>query len=45
MLAHVAGVPLEEALPALGGAGTALLVARAWVALHFRDRRGPADDQ
>jgi hypothetical protein len=34
MIAHVAGVPLEELLlPVLAsGAGTGLLLARAWVA-------------
>jgi hypothetical protein len=34
MIAHVAGVPLEELLPLAlaSGGGTALLVARTWVA-------------
>ena len=41
MIAHVAGVPLEEALPALAGAGTSLLVARAWLTLQLRRRREP----
>ena len=41
MTAHVAGLPLEEALPALAGAGATLVVARAWLALHLRRRRGP----
>ena len=40
MIAHVAGVPLEEALPALGGVSAALLAARAWVAVHLRRHRG-----
>ena len=40
MIAHVAGVPAEEVVPALAGAGTCLLAARAWVTLHLR-RRGP----
>lgn len=38
-LAHIAGLPLEEALPALAGAGASLLVARAWLELRFRDRK------
>ena len=32
MIAHVAGLPLEEVvLPLLGGAGAGLLLARRWV--------------
>ena len=42
MIAHVAGIPLEEIAPALGGAGTALLAARAWVALRVHRRQGPS---
>jgi hypothetical protein len=42
MIAHVAGVPVEELLPLVlaSGAGTGLLLARAWVAsrLPFRPR-------
>ena len=41
MIAHVAGVPAEELLPSAAGAGGALLLARAWLALHFRRRREP----
>jgi hypothetical protein len=37
--AHVAGVPVEELLPAVGSAGTALVLARAWVWMHLRRRR------
>jgi hypothetical protein len=36
VLAHVAGVPLEELLPSLAGAGGGLLVVRAWVAMRLR---------
>jgi hypothetical protein len=36
--AHVAGMPVEELLPSLAGAGTGLLFVRAWIALRFRDR-------
>ena len=39
MIAHVAGVPVEEALLPLSGAGVWLLLARGWVAAHLR-RRG-----
>ena len=40
-LGHIAGVPVEEFLPALGTTGASLLLARAWLALRFRreDRR------
>lgn len=38
MTAHVAGVPVEELLPLLGGTGTALVLARAWVAHRLRRR-------
>ena len=41
MTAHVGGVPLEELLPGAAGAGTALLMARAWMAVHLRRRREP----
>ena len=36
--AHVGGVPVEEMIPAAGGAGTALLLARAWLWAHLRRR-------
>ena len=41
MIAHVGGVPLEEVLPSLTGAGAGLLVARAWMMLRLRRRREP----
>lgn len=41
MIAHVGPVPVEELLPSAAGAGVALLMARAWIALHFRRRREP----
>jgi hypothetical protein len=45
VLAHVAGVPVEELIPTVAGAGSALLLARGWVMLRLRrlgerDRRG-----
>lgn len=39
MIAHVAGVPVEEALPAFVGAGTALMVVRAQVMMRLRRRK------
>jgi hypothetical protein len=41
MIAHVAGVPVEEVLPMLAGTSTALLVGRAWLMLRLRRRREP----
>ena len=41
MIAHVGGMPVEEMLPALAGTGTGLVIARAWLALRLRRRRGP----
>jgi hypothetical protein len=41
VIAHVGGVPLEEMLPSVTGAGGALLLARGWLTLHLRRRREP----
>ncbi|HYI79603.1 MAG TPA: hypothetical protein VEW67_01935 [Thermoleophilaceae bacterium] len=41
MIAHLGGVPIEEALPSLTGASAGLLLARAWVALRLRRVREP----
>jgi hypothetical protein len=41
VIAHVGGVPLEELLPALTGAGAGLLLARAWIMLRLRRRQQP----
>lgn len=38
MIAHVGGVPVEELLPSVGGAGGALVVARAWLWYWLRRR-------
>jgi hypothetical protein len=38
VIAHVGGLPLEELLPTLIGAGGGLLFARGWLALHLRHR-------
>ena len=40
MIAHVGGMPVEEFLPALAGSGTGLVIARAWLAVRLRRRRG-----
>jgi len=49
VIAHVGGLPLEEALPLVSVVGTGLLLARAWVVSHLRcsprlrlRRRGPS---
>jgi hypothetical protein len=39
--AHVAGMPVEELLPSLGGVGGSMLLARAWLAFHLRRHREP----
>lgn len=41
MIAHVAGVPLEELVPTVGSAGACLALARAWLAVRVRSRREP----
>jgi hypothetical protein len=41
VIAHLGGVPLEEMLPSVTGAGAGLVVARAWIMLRVRRRREP----
>ena len=41
MIAHVAGVPLEEFLPVAGATGSTLLAVRTWIMLRVRRRRRP----
>ena len=41
MIAHVGGMPVEELLPSLAGAGAGLLLARAWLMLRLRRRQDP----
>ena len=36
MIAHVGGVPLEEVMPAVGGAGAGLVLLRVWLRAHLR---------
>ena len=45
VIAHVAGVPVEETLlPLLSGVGAGLVLARAWVVSRVRDGRLDRDD-
>jgi hypothetical protein len=43
VLAHVAGIPVEELIPTMAGAGSMLLLARGWVALRLRRLRRAAE--
>ena len=43
MIAHVAGVPVEETLPSVAGTGAGLLVARVWLMLYLRRRQEPEE--
>jgi hypothetical protein len=36
VIAHIAGVPVEELIPTMAGAGSMLLLARGWVSLRLR---------
>lgn len=36
MIAHIAGMPVEELVPSLAGTGVGLLAVRGWLALHMR---------
>ena len=40
VVAHIAGVPVEELIPTAAGAGTVLLVSRTWLWLRVRRRWG-----
>jgi hypothetical protein len=42
VIAHVGGVPVEELLPSVTGAGGLLLV-RVWLMLRLRHRREPEE--
>jgi hypothetical protein len=39
VVAHVAGVPVEELLPTIGGPAGMLVLARAWLWMHLRRLR------
>jgi nitrate reductase gamma subunit len=39
VIAHISGVPAEELVPVLSGAGAGLLVVRGWMMLRLRRRR------
>jgi hypothetical protein len=36
ILAHIAGVPVEELLPGLAGPGAGLVLVRVWLSLRLR---------
>jgi hypothetical protein len=38
VIAHIAGMPVEELAPSLAGAGGALVAARAWLWYWLRRR-------
>jgi hypothetical protein len=40
VIGHVAGVPVEELIPAMAGAGGALLAARTWLSRWLRRGAG-----
>jgi hypothetical protein len=42
VLAHIGGVPVEELLPTLTSGAAGLLVARGWILVRMRRRRGDA---
>ena len=45
MIAHVGGVPIEEALlPLVTYVGAGLLFGRTWIASHVRRRRRTCDE-
>jgi len=44
MIAHVAGLPIEELLPAAAVAGSALLLARSRLAMRLRRAKQITDD-
>jgi hypothetical protein len=39
-IAHVGGVPVEELIPTVAGAGSMVLLARGWLSLRLRRHRG-----
>jgi hypothetical protein len=43
MIAHVAGMPVEEMLPSVSGASAVLVLARVWLVFHLRRRPDPED--
>ncbi len=43
VIAHVGGVPVEEFLPVMAGAGTGVVAMRAWLMLRLRRRREPGE--
>jgi hypothetical protein len=41
--AHIAGVPVEELLPTLGGPAAALAMVRVWLSLRMKRDREPEE--
>jgi hypothetical protein len=41
--AHIAGVPVEELLPTLGGPAAGLALVRVWLSLRFK--RDPESEE
>jgi hypothetical protein len=39
VIAHVAGIPVEETFASMSGAGVTLFAVRAWLKFHSRRRR------
>lgn len=39
MIAHVAGLPVEEILPTLAGTSTGVIFVRAWISMRARLRK------
>jgi hypothetical protein len=44
-LGHVAGMPVEELLPSLGGPVGGLLMVRAWIAVSVRRDRNREEER
>ena len=44
MIAHVAGLPLEELLAAVAASGASLGLVRAWLTMRLRRQPHPARD-
>jgi hypothetical protein len=39
VIAHIGGVPVEELLPTVAGAGSMVLLARGWASVRLRRHR------
>jgi hypothetical protein len=43
VIAHVAGLPIEEFLPTLAGTSTGVIIVRTWMSLRSRIRKDQAE--